>query len=367
MLNNRAMLSRLGAAAALLLSLGCGSDVQYVTGSTSTISTSPTTSNPNPPPPPSSGAQPPGPPSGAPSGGGPGVVLALNKIFLGDTNYDGAPSPSAWKQYGYNIDGKISSKTATDLCKPAKGAAPSAIYPDGNGGIDNAHGKLLLPIIMGLAQDATAQINENIANGNGTFLLRVDGLGGGPSAVDLSARWYASAPTNAPLAVDGSAVLAVTAESLSQPGDIDAAKSSFFGSYVNNYVVVAAPPTTVVLRLAAASLPMTFTVHQAVITFESDPSFSKGSYGVIAGVLETEEYVEMMRQIAGSFDPALCSGTTFESLADQIRQASDIMVDGSQDPNQICNGVSFGMGFEAVAAKIGGVAPAMPPPPKPCQ
>ncbi len=310
-------------------------------------------------------AQPPGVPPGAPAGDGPGVVFALRKIFLGDTTWDGAPSPSAWKQFGYNIDGKISAKTATDLCKPAQGAAPSSIYPDGNNGIDNAHGKLLLPILQGLFQDVSAQINQNIADGGGTFLLRVDGLGGSPSAVDLAARWYGAAPTNVPPKFDGNDVLLVTYESLIQPSDVDSAKSSFLGSYVNNYTVVAAPPTTAVVRLGAAGLQMDLTVNRAVITLESDASYSKGA-GIVSGILYTEEYVEMMRQIAGSLDPGLCTGTTFESLADQIRQASDILSDGSQDPNKTCDAISFGMGFEAVAAKLGAVAAPVPPSPKPC-
>jgi hypothetical protein len=38
------------------------------------------------------------------------------------------------------------------------------------------------------------------------------------------------------------------------------------------------------------------------------------------------------------------SRATFDSLADQIRQAFDILVDGTQDPNQTCNGISIGLG-----------------------
>ncbi len=73
-------------------------------------------------------------------------------------------------------------------------------------------------------------------------------------------------------------------------------------------------------------------------------------------MLDTEKFIDQLKQVAGSFDPSLCSGPTFDSIAQQIRSASDIMVDGTQDPAQTCNAISIGVGFEAKAARIGAVA-----------
>ncbi len=60
--------------------------------------------------------------------------------------------------------------------------------------------------------------------------------------------------------------------------------------------------------------------------------------------------------------PATC---TARVTADTLRQASDIMVDGSQEPNKICNGISIGIGFEAKRAGIGGVSAPQPALPEP--
>ena len=40
-----------------------------------------------------------------------------------------------------------------DLCKPAEGAHASSVYPDGDDGIDNNFGKVLVPIYNGLVTD----------------------------------------------------------------------------------------------------------------------------------------------------------------------------------------------------------------------
>ncbi len=74
----------------------------------------------------------------------------------------------------------------------------------------------------------------------------------------------------------------------------------------------------------------------------------------------------MFRQIAGVFDEGLCSGTTIDAVADQFRQASDIMKDGSQNPSMTCDGISIGLGFDASAVRIGSVAAPAPPQPDPC-
>ena len=43
------------------------------------------------------------------------------------------------------------------------------------------------------------------------------------------------------------------------------------------------------------------------------------------------------------------------------------MKDGTNgDPNKTCDGISIGLGFEASAALIGGVAPPAPPVVDPC-
>ena len=72
------------------------------------------------------------------------------------------------------------------------------------------------------------------------------------------------------------------------------------------------------------------------------------------------------RVSAGSLDVSLCDGTTFDSIANQIRVASDILADGSNASGTTCDGISIGLGFDMVEVQLGAVAPAVAPTPDPC-
>jgi len=92
----------------------------------------------------------------------------------------------------------------------------------------------------------------------------------------------------------------------------------------------------------------------------------KATEGTISGVAPTEQLVAAMGALMGRFSTDLCTGTTRDGILDSIRQASDIMQDGSQDPNKECDGISVGLGFEATRVVVGDIAPAKAPPADPC-
>jgi hypothetical protein len=84
--------------------------------------------------------------------------------------------------------------------------------------------------------------------------------------------------------------------------------------------------------------------------------------------MNTEEFVQEIAKIAQAFDSSFCdpNSPTLQSILNQIRQASDIMQDGTQDPTKECDGISIGLGFTMKSAQLGAVAPPPPPPPDPC-
>ncbi len=92
------------------------------------------------------GGTPPGPNPGAAGNTGDSAVLAISHLYLGDTDRAGNPSPTAWKQYGFNIDHTVSTKTSSDVCKLAIGANPTNVKTDGPGGIDNSFGSNIAPL-----------------------------------------------------------------------------------------------------------------------------------------------------------------------------------------------------------------------------
>ncbi len=312
------------------------------------------------------GKQPASPPDGAGPGDGAGVVLAINKLYLGDTNRDGTPNAAnGWKQYGFNLDHLISTKDSKNLCKPRAGGAPSSIYPDGDQGIDNSFGKNILPIILGLAPDASDQLNAGIAEGSFTIMLDIKALGAAASYNPLTTHLYGGAKLAAPPAWDGSDQWPLIPELLNN-GNPDDPKVKFASSYVNDNEWVSGSSAPLNLQLSVAGFALNLTIGQAVIATKLGADHKTASEGTIAGIIDTESFIEELRKVAGAFDEGLCSGSTFDSLANQLRQASDIMKDGTQNTAAECDGISIGLGFDMTEVQLGPVAPPADPQPDPC-
>jgi hypothetical protein len=312
-------------------------------------------------------AEPPQPGPQNPGDGTGATVFAVTHLYVGDTNRDGTPDPAnAWKQYGFDLDGKISDQYSVDLCKPQSNAAPKTVYPDGYAGIDNSFGKNILPILLGLTADFSQKVNDSIAQGQGTLLIDIEQLGAGADYNPLLARLYQSADLGQPPHFDGTDHWPVAPESLVSPTDVTSAKVSMPQSYVFADTWVGSYQGDMHLKLPSAGFMLDITIHHPVIAMKLDPAHKSAVNGTIAGLVPTESFVQMIKQIAGQFDPALCNGPTIDSITTQIRQASDSLADGSQDPTKTCDSISIGIGFDAVVDQLGAVAPPTPPPPNPC-
>ncbi len=99
------------------------------------------------------------------------------------------------------------------------------------------------------------------------------------------------------------------------------------------------------------------TIHQAMISLILSGDHQTGKFGILSGVLDREQFIEAYRQFRGGISPAFCSGSAWDATAEQIRQSADIMVDGTQDPNQECNGISIGIGFTMTGSGLGNAVP----------
>lgn len=296
---------------------------------------------------------------------GTGTTIAIHTLYLGDTDRTGKTSSTAWKSFGFDLDGKASTKESTDLCKPAAGAKASAVYEDGDGGTDNSFGKNILPIITSLASDASSQVNDSINKGSFTIILKIDGVGAKDSYKDLHTGLYAGAKildmAGNPMAPawDGTDKWPVVPELLNN-GDINNPKVQFASSYVvkdpksGARTWVSGSKGDLVLNLSVGGFTLGLTIASALVSTELSADNKKGTKGTIAGILNTEQLISELAKVAGSFDPTLCPpSSTFESIAQQIRQASDILSDGSQDPTKTCDGISIGLGFDMDAIQLG--------------
>jgi hypothetical protein len=308
---------------------------------------------------------------------------AIHQLFIGDTDRMGVSSADAWKNLGYDLDGKVTTAAATDVCTLVPGASKQ-VQVDGFGGTDNSWGANIVPIIVTLNSAASQQINQGLqagawtqlayvtgfddSAGNTTSALGLTGVGlagaaypGGAPAWDLSTVWPV-----APGSVNG---CTATGGCPAGTDPVASAAVTFPKAFQVNGTFVSGVPVPITLPIAFGGQPLVVNIQSAVITF--DPAGpGQVTNGTIAGVVSTTDLINSLQEVAGRISTSLCSGSAFQSIATQIEQTSDIVYDGatiSNSPGQACNAISIGLGFNATeVAAPSTIAPGMPPLPNPC-
>jgi hypothetical protein len=309
---------------------------------------------------------PPDPGGPAPGDAGASTVsLAFSLLRYGDTDRTGVTSVTAWGTYGLNLDGKLTTASSTDVCTLAPGAAKS-YQTDGPGGVDNSFGENIMPILQTLIANVSLLWNGNLLAGDATPIVSIPQLGSGASYSPLPAFAYRAAPTTAPLAWNG---MDVRNTDMGTP-------SVAFNGYMNQRTWVGTPAIPSLafdlhdyapMSGPGAAPPLVLSHVQLEMTV--DPSGLAASNGNIAAVIDPKALIAWLQAFAGATSSTLCSGSAFQSIAQQLEQAQDIVLnpDGSvsNDPGTACNAISFGMGFEAKGVQLG-TPVAVPPPPNPC-
>jgi hypothetical protein len=313
------------------------------------------------------GAQPPETPADAPASG-PGATIAVSELLVGETDWDGNPSLTAWGGFGYNIDGIISTKSGSNHCAPAAGANPAKVKEDGPEGQDNSFGKILIPIIKTFASNPSDEISAAIADGDFTLMVTMENYAAGEAnQTGVRAALFGGASLGGAPAWNGSDDWPVFPELLKDSTgtpSVDNSKIQFLSSYVRDNTWVSGSAGTIDLSLSISGYTLALAITQAVVTAELSGDPPSSERGIIAGVIATESLINELKKIAGGLDETLCEGQTFESIASQIRAASDIMSDGTNgDAGQTCNAISIGLGFKAkpVMAPTQVAAPSGPP------
>lgn len=284
-----------------------------------------------------------------------GTVFALTQLTFGEGQN------GQWKEIGRNLDGLVSDENSTDVCQPSSGGTAAVAYPDGDDGIDNSFGKNMLPVILGLANMWPTAVNNSLDQGNFNAMLKVYCL---PDSGDaqLTTKVFGGANLGMMPLYDGSDIWPVAPELLGDLGDPESSTLVFENSSVTDSLFDSGPNESFVL-----TIPMTYngqtaalklTLHSAQLTMILSEDRTSATGGVIGGVLNTEEIVDQVKKVAWMAD--LCDQAVYQEILTTIRQMSDIMTDGTQDPSQTCDGISFGVQFEMVEVQLGDVAAPAP-------
>ena len=291
-------------------------------------------------------------------------------MYFGDTDRTGNASDTAWKAYGLDIDGKVTGASSTNTCTLVPGSV-CQMQLDGDDGIDNSFGSNLLPIFLFGNSMYSSDANEQIQKGGSTMLVKLEGLGSSASYSLLPGATYRAMPAAQTPKWNGTDVRNVDEVSL-VGGDISKPIALMANGYMNDRVWVGGVASgTAYLDLqlkggnGSAFLPPIRVQHVQVAMQVASGNASATS-GVLSGVARTEDVVAWVALWAGNISTSLCTGSAFQSLATQMEQTSDIMADGSNEPGRQCDGISFGLGFDAVQVQLG-KSEAAPPVVNPCE
>jgi hypothetical protein len=284
------------------------------------------------------------------------TTFAVDRLFLGETTRDGVPSNAAWKEFGLDLDGRDTTADSTDVCT-LFGGAPRSNQTDGVGGIDNAWGSVLMPVVETMVGAPTPSVDATgvIASGEWTLLIQVTGLSDDPAqtAAGLGAQVFVGAQTAQAPAFDSSTDWPIRPSSVTDASKVPFdATVQFSNVYVTGGTLVArdsnAPLTVPLVLVLAGGIEETqvpITIHDPIVTFDHFTPATAAN-GTIAGVMDTAAFVETMQRISGRISLSLC-GRAFDGIADQLRQAQDILSDGTNAPGPACDGISIGLGFTA--------------------
>jgi len=285
-----------------------------------------------------------------------GQVLAVKQLFFGEGN------SGEWKKVGYNLDNKVSTGQSNDVCKPNAGGSPQTAYPDGDDGIDNSFGKNLLPTILSLYPEWVTDINNGIQNGNFTAMVKLMCLPPAGDVPALTTKLFGATKLAMPPKWDGTDKWPVEPGLLNDPMDPESSAITFPNSSVMGATFDAGKNGTFILsvpvKTQSKSTSIKLTLYSAQMKMTLADDRKSATAGMIGGVLNTEEFVAEIKKVGDLLN--LCGNPLFDNLVTQVRQASDIMSDGTQDPSKTCDGITMGLGFEMVGAQIGDVGPANP-------
>jgi hypothetical protein len=277
----------------------------------------------------------------------PGTNFAFRHYYLGDTDRMGNSSATAWMAFGMNLDGLTTTAASTNVCTLQPGASTQT-QVDGDGGIDNSWGANIMPIFETLDATFSQQYNSAVAAGTFTNLLDLVGLqadagqSGAVPGFGFEGASFPGTPTwttadNWPVYPDW----------LVDGGLANGSKIAFPGGTIASGAWSSGAagdfPILLSFGLQAAEIVM----HHASVAFvHATPTTTSG--GVVGGVLNTQEMLSALQALASWGEMSLACGSAWQSIAQQIQQTQDIMLDGTNAPGEACDAISIGIGFDGV-------------------
>jgi hypothetical protein len=278
----------------------------------------------------------------------PGTNFAFRQYYLGDTDRTGVSSSTAWQEFGANIDGKVTTASSTDVCTLSAGASKQT-QDDGLGGIDNSWGENLLPIFLTIfGSSFVTSYNDAVAQGDFTTMIDVIDLTDSGTQSGMAPGWgFAGAVLGHPPTWTVADDWPVYPDWLNDGGLASGSKIAFPAASIDGGTWSSGAPTDMPLELGFGAVGIELIVHHATVSF-THATPTTAATGTVSGILYTQEFLATLGNAAGWLSQSLCSGSAFDSIAEQITQAEDIVHDGTNTAGVPCDAISIGFGFDGV-------------------
>jgi hypothetical protein len=287
--------------------------------------------------------QPPGPPSPSANGGSITFVAAVRTVDIGDKG----DTP------GYDLD-KI------DTCCDDAGPSCTSvkIHCDAPGGVDNGAGVLLADIQLADSelQLGSTSLSSRAAAGDWSLLIQVSGYNGKADDFGVNVTLFPSPGLGKTPAWDGSDSWPVNPTSVGDGGLANPVYTSQ-GAFVSGGVLVAAVPEVQIDFGGQAGFFIDVVGGVLTGNLVKDGTGWKITNGIIAGRWPTAQVFRSLGAIHGPGGSFCTNSTLFSYVKTAVCQGADILANASDPVSDPCDSVSFGIGFTADPALLGGVGP----------
>lgn len=282
--------------------------------------------------------------------------FVVDSYRLGLTDRHGVSSPDAWKQYGFDLDGRATSRddvtAGRTACRRPVGSATSALV-DGQAGIDNLFGGTFMSIMKSLQSDVEELTNKAVAAGGYTLVLRLDDVStASDDAYAPGALFLVGRKEKASFAADEKWPVAGTSL---EPIATFPAGYVTHGTWVSGDLGTELPHVAVPMAGDALVAPL----YGGVLTLD----LAAGE-GMMAGALRTADFAEMLKPYFKRF--GICPGDdSFAGLVNLVTGTADALatLPLSSDPSRNCDAMSLGVAFTVKPmGGVEGVTGAVPTP-----
>jgi cysteine-rich repeat protein len=305
------------------------------------------------------------------------LYFGWTQIRIGENDLEGNASTDGWQTFGFDLDGTCTnSSTCADLqnlqsCRPGTDQIPF----DGELCRDNTFASLqpvaaAVPEIGQRFGISEAEFNCNLWRGSYTLVSRVSGYNGLANDANVRVDIYISPglarpqPWQCPTEDFASLypLWRLASEFKIDPANLAPGMAPEMGklpdstvsdteAYVHDGYLVAHFPDESLVRLAADgtryrgfALIAQKSVWTGRLEREQDGRWHVRD-GMAAGRIRSDDLVKSFREIG------LCKGVGldgfYDSVVEYVQQNSDVLADGTNDPERACDAMSFGIAFQA--------------------